>query len=111
MDRSATVNHDHFNSTSSILIQQMYRIGWSLKCCGTVHYDYNKKLGIFEFQSGYRKIYLNSPKGYSRKIISAQTDQNIQNRPVSYIQSIGAYFKSIINEAAKLLQQTNIIRT
>jgi len=36
---------------------------------------------------------------------------NIQNRSVSYKQSIGEYFKSIINKAATFLQQTNIIRT
>jgi len=36
--------------------------------------------------------------------------KNIQNRSVSYIQSIGAYFKCIINITAKCLQQTNIIR-
>jgi len=30
--------------------------------------------GLFEFQLGYRKFNLNSPKGYSRKIINAQTE-------------------------------------
>jgi len=38
-----------------------------------VKYDHNH-LGLFIFQSGYRKFYLNSTKGYSRKIINAQTD-------------------------------------
>jgi len=36
-------------------------------------YDHNNNVGLFKFQSGYRKIYLNSPKGYCRKIINAQT--------------------------------------
>jgi len=36
-------------------------------------YEHNNNLGLFKFQSGYRKIYLNSPKGYSRKIINMQT--------------------------------------
>jgi len=26
-------------------------------------YDHNKKIGLFKFQSGYRKLYYNSPKG------------------------------------------------
>jgi len=38
-----------------------------------MNYDLNKKIGLFKFQSGYRKLYLNSPKGYSKKIIKAQT--------------------------------------
>ena len=36
--------------------------------------------------------------------------KNIQNRSVSYKQSIGAYFKCIFIITAKFLQQTNIIR-
>ena len=39
-------------------------------------YYYNKNFGLFKFQSGNRKFHLNSPKGYSRKIISAQTDES-----------------------------------
>ena len=39
------------------------------------------------------------------------TYTNDKNRSVSYIQSIGVYFKSITNEAAKMLQEKNIIRT
>jgi len=35
-----------------------------------------KKFGLFQFQSGYRKFYLNSPKGDSRTIINAQTEFN-----------------------------------
>jgi len=38
--------------------------------------DHNKSFGLFTFQSGYRKLHLNSPKGYSRKIINAQTASN-----------------------------------
>jgi len=30
--------------------------------------------GYLKFQLGHRKFYLNSPQGYSRKIINAQTD-------------------------------------
>jgi len=29
--------------------------------------------GLFKFQSGYKKFYLNNQKGYSRKLIYAQT--------------------------------------
>jgi len=36
--------------------------------------------------------------------------KNIQNRSVSYLQSIAAYFKCIVNITAKFLKQTNIIR-
>ena len=38
-----------------------------------MNYDHNKKFGLLEFHSGYGKFYFNSPKGYSRKIINAQT--------------------------------------
>ena len=36
-------------------------------------YDHNKKFGLLKFYSGYEKININSPKGYSLKIIKAQT--------------------------------------
>ena len=39
-----------------------------------MNYDYNKKLGLLKFYSGYGNFYLNSLKGYSRKIINAQTE-------------------------------------
>jgi len=42
-----------------------------------MNYDQNKKIGLFKFQSGYRKLYLNSP--YSRKIINAQTGVHIHH--------------------------------
>ena len=32
-----------------------------------MNYDHNKTFGLFKFQSGYRKLYLNSQNGYSRK--------------------------------------------
>ena len=32
-----------------------------------MNYDHNKKIGLFKFQTGYRKFYLNNPKGYSKK--------------------------------------------
>ena len=38
-----------------------------------MNYDHNNIFGLFKFQSGYRKFCLNSRKGYSRKIINAQT--------------------------------------
>jgi len=46
----------------------------SIKNC--INYDHNKKFGLLKFQSGYRKLYLNSPKGYSQKIINTQTGYN-----------------------------------
>jgi len=36
-------------------------------------YDHNKKFGLLKFHSGYGKFNLNSPKGYSLKIINVQT--------------------------------------
>jgi len=44
----------------------------SIKNC--MNYDHNKSFGLFKFPSGCRKLYLNSPNGYSKKIINAQTD-------------------------------------
>ena len=38
-----------------------------------MNYDHNKKFGLLKFHSGYGKVNLNSPKGYSLKIINAQT--------------------------------------
>ena len=38
-----------------------------------MNYDHNKKFGLLKFHSGYGKFNLNSPKGYSLKIINAQT--------------------------------------
>jgi len=38
-----------------------------------MNYDNNKKFGLLQFHSGYGNFYLNRPKGYSRKIINAQT--------------------------------------
>jgi len=43
-----------------------------------MNYDNNKKFGLLKFLSGYGKFYLNSPKGYSRKIINAQTGYQLQ---------------------------------
>jgi len=39
-------------------------------------YDYSKNFELFKFESDYRKFHLNSPKGYSRKIISVQTGRD-----------------------------------
>jgi len=38
-----------------------------------MNYDHNKKFGLLKFHSGYEKFNLNSPEGYSLKIINAQT--------------------------------------
>ena len=38
-----------------------------------MNYDHNKKFVLLKFHSGYDKFNLNSPKGYSLKIINAQT--------------------------------------
>ena len=38
-----------------------------------MNYDNNKKFGLLQLHSGYGQFYLNSPKGYIRKIINAQT--------------------------------------
>ena len=37
-----------------------------------MNYDHNKKFGLLKFHSGYGKFDLNSPKGYSLKIINTQ---------------------------------------
>ena len=39
-----------------------------------MNYDHNKKFGLLKFYSGFEKFNLNSPKGYSLKIINAQTE-------------------------------------
>jgi len=56
-------------NTTKIKISASQRI--SIKNC--MNYGHNKNVGLFKFQSGYRKLYLNSPKGISRKKINAQT--------------------------------------
>ena len=38
-----------------------------------MNYDHNKKFGLLKFHSGYGTSNLNSPKGYSLKIINVQT--------------------------------------
>ena len=38
-----------------------------------INYDHYKKFGLFKFHSGHGKFNLNSPKGYSLKIINVQT--------------------------------------
>ena len=59
-------------NTTQIKISASQRI--SIK--NFMNYDHNQMFGLFKFQSSYRKFYLNSPKGYSRKIINAQTETN-----------------------------------
>jgi len=41
-----------------------------------MNYDHNKMFGLLKFHLGYGKFNLNSPKGYSLKIINAQTASN-----------------------------------
>jgi len=45
-----------------------------------MNYDHNKKFGQLKFHLGYGKFYLNSPKGYSRKIINAQTEHRMSQK-------------------------------
>jgi len=44
-----------------------------------MNYDNNKMFGLLQFHLGYEYFYLNSPKGYSWKIINAQTASNVPN--------------------------------
>jgi len=46
-----------------------------------MNYDHNNKFGLLKFHSGYGKFYLNSPKGYTRKIINAQTAWDSKSGP------------------------------
>jgi len=46
-----------------------------------MNYDHNKKFGLLKLHSGYEKFNLNSPKGYSLKIINAQTGYDTHLRP------------------------------
>jgi len=55
-------------NTPKIKISASQRI--SIKNC--MNNDHNKHFRLFKFQSANRKLYLNSPKGYSRKIINVQ---------------------------------------
>jgi len=41
-----------------------------------MNYDNNKKFGLLQFYSGHGHFYLNSPKGFCRKKINAQTGPN-----------------------------------
>ena len=45
-----------------------------------MNYDHNKKFGLLKFHSGYGKFNLNSPKGYSLKIINAQTGDKVYHK-------------------------------
>jgi len=58
--------------------------------------DHNKKFGLLKFYSGYEKFNLNSPKGYSLKIINVQTGSNKM-----YCRSLEENRPSIITEAVK----------
>jgi len=59
---------DRKRNTTKIRISAIQRIS-NMNC---FNYD-NNIFGLFQFQSGYRKYYFNSPNGLSRKIINAQT--------------------------------------
>jgi len=54
----------HFFGFVTVLISNMY----------CINYDYHKNFGLLKYMSGNRKLYSNILKGYSRKIISAQTE-------------------------------------
>ena len=58
-----------YENTSKIKISASQLIS-NMIC---MNYDNNKKFGLLQFHLGYGKFYLNSPKGYSRKKINAQT--------------------------------------
>jgi len=48
-----------------------------------INYNLNKKFGLLKFHWGYGKFYFNSPKGYNRKIINAQTGFKQPTHPVT----------------------------
>jgi len=50
-----------------------------------MNYDHKKKFGLLKFHSGYGKFYLNSPMGYCRKIINAQTGSNKSKQPTNVV--------------------------
>jgi len=52
-------------NTNKIKISACQRIS-NMNC---MNYDLNKYFGLFKVWLGYRKFYLNIPKGYSQKII------------------------------------------
>ena len=56
--------------------QQIFKINARQCISNTIcmNYYHSKKFGLLKLYSGYWKFYLNSPKGFSRKIINAQTD-------------------------------------
>ena len=49
-----------------------------------MNFDHNKKYGLIKFHSGYGKFNLNIPKGYSLKVINAQTASVGGNRKALY---------------------------
>jgi len=55
-----------------------------------MNYDHNKNVGLLKFQSGYRKFYLDCPKGYCRNIINAQTNHDLKcvNRLKDFVTSV-----------------------
>ena len=57
-----------------------------------MNYDNNKKFGLLQFHLGCGKFYLNSPKGYSRKLINAQTEQQPSSH--NFYQDITVYFEN-----------------
>ena len=61
-----------YENTSDIKISASQLIS-NMIC---MNYDNNKKFGLLQFHSGYGNFYLNSPKGYSQKIVNAQTEFN-----------------------------------
>ena len=60
-------------NTTNIKISVSQRIS-KMNC---INYDHNHFFGLFKIQSGNIKFFLKSPKDYSRKIIHAQTEQEM----------------------------------
>ena len=60
-----------------------------------MNYDRTKKFGLLKFHSGYGKFYFNSPKGYSRKIINAQTVHNHERHIFCYSKMITSHVETL----------------
>ena len=74
-----------YKTTSKITISASQLIS-NMIC---MSYDNNKKFGLSQFHSGYGNFYLNSPKGYSWKIINAQTA--LWNKTTFFLQSADSW--------------------
>ena len=68
-----------------------------------INYDLKKKFGLLKFHSGYGKFYFNSPKGYNRKIINAQTGVDIYSNQKPKMQTQAVYFSLIQRELTSIM--------